>query len=283
MNIATVMVASVALGVVDDDTIHFINRYRREMAEGATTDEAIEIATVHEGRASLTTAIINSCGFGVLMLSEYKPTAWFGGLLALTMAVAFLAEVFILPATIKLMPRMFGAAALRRTAVVAGASSAVCSRLAAICGLAQTFDRPSGYLSLFADYFPNRGDTTELPRPSVCRAEGQWPPTTCGLRSRDSPRVWRPAGRSVLTLGRGTSERCRSRMPTKQRSNCDSKNSICTPATVGSSGVGLDELQPTDVINPLDISRFFFDGRSKARLPVAVIRGQLFLHPKMCL
>ena len=115
MNIATVMVASVALGVVDDDTIHFINRYRREVAAGASTDEAIEIATVHEGRASLTTAVINSLGFGVLMLSEYKPTAWFGGLLALTMTVAFLAEVFILPATIKVMPRMFGADALRRT------------------------------------------------------------------------------------------------------------------------------------------------------------------------
>jgi predicted RND superfamily exporter protein len=114
MNIATVMVASVALGVVDDDTIHFINRYRREVAAGATTDEAIEIATVHEGRASLTTALINSLGFGVLMLSEYKPTAWFGGLLGLTMAVAFLAEVFILPATIKLLPRWFGAEALRR-------------------------------------------------------------------------------------------------------------------------------------------------------------------------
>jgi predicted RND superfamily exporter protein len=114
MNIATVMVASVALGVVDDDTIHFINRYRREVAAGAGTDEAISIATVHEGRASLTTAVINSLGFGVLMLSEYRPNAWFGGLLGLTMAVAFLAEVFILPATIKLMPAMFGAEALRR-------------------------------------------------------------------------------------------------------------------------------------------------------------------------
>jgi uncharacterized protein len=113
MNIATVMVASVALGIVDDDTIHFINRYRREVAAGAATDEAIEIATVHEGRASLTTAVINSLAFGVLLLSEYKPTAWFGGLLALTMVVAFLAEVFILPATIKLLPRLFGAESLR--------------------------------------------------------------------------------------------------------------------------------------------------------------------------
>jgi predicted RND superfamily exporter protein len=115
MNIATVMVASVALGIVDDDTIHFINRYRREVAAGAGTDEAIEIATVHEGRASLSTAIINTLAFGVLLLSEYKPTAWFGGLLGLTMAVAFLAEVFILPATIKLLPGVFGAEALRRT------------------------------------------------------------------------------------------------------------------------------------------------------------------------
>ena len=113
MNVATVMLASVALGVVDDDTIHFINRYRREMAAGASTDEAIRIATAHEGRASLTTALINSCGFGVLLLSEYRPTAWFGGLLALTLAVAFLAEVFILPATIKLLPRVFGPDALR--------------------------------------------------------------------------------------------------------------------------------------------------------------------------
>jgi len=122
MNIATVMVASVALGVVDDDTIHFINRYRREVAAGASTDRAIELATVHEGRASLTTAMINSLGFGVLMLSEYKPTAWSGGLLGLTMAVAFLAEVFILPATIKLLPSLFGADALRRSGVRAAAA-----------------------------------------------------------------------------------------------------------------------------------------------------------------
>jgi len=113
LNVATVMVASVALGIVDDDTIHFINRYRREAAAGRSTDEAIEIATAHEGRASLTTAIINSAGYGVLLLSEYKPTAWFGGLLALTMMTAFLSEVFILPATIKLLPRVFGAEALR--------------------------------------------------------------------------------------------------------------------------------------------------------------------------
>jgi predicted RND superfamily exporter protein len=120
LNVATIMVASVALGIVDDDTIHFISRYRRETGAGRSTDEAIEIATVNEGRASLTTAVINSCSYAVLMLSEYHPTAWFGGMLALTMAVAFLAEVFIVPATIKLVPRLFAAERLRRPLVPAG-------------------------------------------------------------------------------------------------------------------------------------------------------------------
>lgn len=38
----------------------------------------------------------------------------------------------------------------------------------------------------------------------------------------------------------------------------------------------LDEIQPTDVINPLDTTRFILDGRSDARLPVAVVRGRVY-------
>jgi hypothetical protein len=38
----------------------------------------------------------------------------------------------------------------------------------------------------------------------------------------------------------------------------------------------LDELQPTDVVNPLDVSRFFFEGRGEARLAVPLVRGRLF-------
>jgi len=113
MNVATVMVASIALGVVDDDTIHFISRYRREARAGRSTDQAIAIATEEEGRASLTTAIINTLAFSVLLLSDYRPSGWFGGLLALTMIVAFLAEVFLLPAVITLLPRWFAAERMR--------------------------------------------------------------------------------------------------------------------------------------------------------------------------
>lgn len=39
----------------------------------------------------------------------------------------------------------------------------------------------------------------------------------------------------------------------------------------------LDEFQPTDVVNPIDLSRFLLEGRSEARLPVALVRGRIFL------
>jgi len=39
----------------------------------------------------------------------------------------------------------------------------------------------------------------------------------------------------------------------------------------------LDEFQPTDVVNPVDLSRFILEGRREARLPVALVRGRLFL------
>lgn len=113
LNVATIMVASVALGIVDDDTIHFIGRFRREAAAGATAEQAIQQATMHEGRASLTTAIIASLGYGIMMFSAYKPTAWFGGLLALTMVIAFLTEVLVVPALITLLPRFFAERTVR--------------------------------------------------------------------------------------------------------------------------------------------------------------------------
>ncbi len=114
LNIATVMVASVTLGIVDDDTIHFIGRYRREIAAGASTIDAVQTAAMHEGRAALTTTIINALGYTVLMVSEYRPTAWFGSLLALSMIVAFIAEVLLVPAIISLLPRIYGAPVLAR-------------------------------------------------------------------------------------------------------------------------------------------------------------------------
>ena len=268
MNIATVMVASVALGVVDDDTIHFINRYRREVADGASTDEAIEQATINEGRASLTTAIINSCGFAVLFLSEYKPTAWFGGLLALTMAVAFLAEVFILPPLIKLLPRIFGAEALRRRPVVAAATIIVVFAVPGLAG-AQTSSRPTGNVSVTGDWFPNRQDAAELRSRLFVEQK---------IEVHDRLRLTLSGFAEGLLASRpGTSDpSVETGILRAHEASAELRlGRLDVYAGYGRVVWGkLDELQPTDVINPLDISRFFFEGRSEARLPVTLVRGR---------
>ena len=263
MNIATVMVASVALGIVDDDTIHFINRYRREIAAGASTDEAIERATAHEGRASFTTAVVNSAGYAALFFSEYKPTGWFGGLLALTMVVAFLAEIFILPAMIKLMPRVYGAAALRRTAAAAVMILAAVALVPSHAYGQSSFQHPSGYASLFASHFPNR-DASEV-RPRLFVEEKIT--ASNSVRFVFSGFAEALAGRDEAAIAR--------------------LHEATVAAKVGRldlyAGYGrvvwgrLDELQPTDVVNPLDLSRFFFEGRSEARLPVVVLRPRVYL------
>ncbi len=274
MNIATVMVASIALGVVDDDTIHFINRYRHEIAAGADTDRAIEVATTHEGRASLTTALINSCGYGVLLLSEYKPTAWFGGLLALTMAVAFLAEVFILPATIKLLPRVFGPAALLRRKGAAVAA-AVVGLVCALDSPAVAQPLPTGHISTFVDYLPNRSDSLELRARAFAEEKLQ------------------PSRRLTITASGFVEGLLAHRPPQPASGERFARTAIFrlheasvqyagerADVLVGFSRVvwgRLDELQPTDVVNPLDVSRFFFEGRSEARMPMALVRGRLFL------
>ena len=95
------------------------------------------------------------------MLSEYKPTAWFGGLLALTMAVAFLAEVLILPATIKLLPRWLAPSRCGSAEALPLPRCSLCLALPGVVS-AQSVGRPSGNVSLTADYEPNRNDTLEL-------------------------------------------------------------------------------------------------------------------------
>ena len=282
MNIATVMVASVALGVVDDDTIHFINRYRREVAAGATTDEAIATATAHEGRASLTTAIINSCGYAVLLMSEYRPTAWFGGLLALTMAVAFLAEVLILPATIKLLPRMFGAEALRRRPAPGRGGRGLIARGALPPPRRRAVAVAAGRPRV-ADDWPRRPsrDTLELRARAFVEEKAEL-----------SPQLRLTASAFVEGLVRRHPDPPGWRIATHRdrRTSCSRSHDAFIECTAGRldlrAGLGrvvwgrLDEVQPTDVVNPLDVSRFFFEGRSEARLPVALVRARVFLSDR---
>ncbi len=100
LDVVTVMVASVNLGIVVDDTIHMIHAFRAARAEGLGDGEAMERSVRRTGRAVVFTSFVLSLGFISLAFSDFQPTAHFGALTALTVSLALLADLALLPALI---------------------------------------------------------------------------------------------------------------------------------------------------------------------------------------
>ncbi len=97
---ATVMIASVAIGIAADDTIHFLSHFRHEKKSGNGTDAAVRGTFQRAGRAITFTSVVACAGFVILLLAEFKPIQYFGMLGSVTMITAWIGDVFILPACV---------------------------------------------------------------------------------------------------------------------------------------------------------------------------------------
>jgi uncharacterized protein len=97
LDIATVMVASITLGLVVDDTIHTLAHYRTlsaRLGERAAVADRME----KTAPAYLLTGVILACGFGVCALSDFAPTSRFGLLSAVAIVIAVAADFTLVPA-----------------------------------------------------------------------------------------------------------------------------------------------------------------------------------------
>ena len=92
------MIASVAIGIAVDDTIHFMSRFQHEFQVRGDYGEALTAAMMEVGRAVFITSVTLVLGFLVLTLSVMASQVLFGVLLAATIATALLAEFFLMPA-----------------------------------------------------------------------------------------------------------------------------------------------------------------------------------------
>jgi predicted RND superfamily exporter protein len=92
--------ASVALGLIVDDTIHLLYRYRAEKQAGTATATAMEVAIHHTGRALIVTTVILTLGFWVGVLGSFTPTLHFSFLTGLTMMIALVADLLLMPAVL---------------------------------------------------------------------------------------------------------------------------------------------------------------------------------------
>lgn len=98
LNIATVLVASVALGIGIDYSIHIISHFNATYQKCGNTEKAIEDAILISGKAIIINVISVSAGFLVLVFSEMVPLQYFGILIALSMVSSSLGAMTLLPA-----------------------------------------------------------------------------------------------------------------------------------------------------------------------------------------
>ena len=97
LSTATTMIASVALGLMVDDTIHLLYRYRRERQAGHATTQALQVTVRETGRALIFTTLILTLGFWAGILGSFKPTVFFSLLTGLAMVLALLADLLLVP------------------------------------------------------------------------------------------------------------------------------------------------------------------------------------------
>ncbi len=98
LSMATSLIASVAIGLAVDDTIHYLVRFNREFRKDLDDRRAMRAALMHIGRPIIYTTITISLGFAVLLFSSFKPTAIFGGMMIITMVAALGGDLILLPA-----------------------------------------------------------------------------------------------------------------------------------------------------------------------------------------
>ena len=109
VDIGSMMTASVAMGVAVDDTIHFLNWYRKGLAKGLIRLDAIRLAYDRVATAMTQTTLIGGLGLSAFALSTFTPTQRFGVLMLLLLAAALIGDLIFLPALLASpLGRFFG-------------------------------------------------------------------------------------------------------------------------------------------------------------------------------
>ncbi|HLV10042.1 MAG TPA: MMPL family transporter, partial [Halanaerobiales bacterium] len=87
-----------------DYSIHYLSRYRKEIREGKTREQAVTISSATSGRGIFFNALTLIAGFIILVFSHFRAIDIFGYLIALTMFISSLASMTVVPAILRLLP-----------------------------------------------------------------------------------------------------------------------------------------------------------------------------------
>ena len=97
MDMMTITIAAITIGIAVDNGIHYIYRFREEYAVTHNYVETLHVCHSNIGKAVFYTAVTIILGFSILVFSNFIPTIYFGVLVASAMLIAFLAALTVLP------------------------------------------------------------------------------------------------------------------------------------------------------------------------------------------
>ena len=102
LDMMTITIAAITIGIAVDNSIHYICRFKEEYTNCQNYNETLHICHSTIAKAILNTSITIIFGFSILIFSNFIPTIYFGVLTALAMAIALLASLTVLPALLLL-------------------------------------------------------------------------------------------------------------------------------------------------------------------------------------
>lgn len=105
LDISTVMIASIALGIVVDDSIHFVYNYRTTLPADGAVSEKIQTTLNVVGLPIFATTVILATGFAVIGMSEFVPTSYFGIFSCIIIILAGATDILLLPALLHLVSK----------------------------------------------------------------------------------------------------------------------------------------------------------------------------------
>ena len=94
---STSIVFTIAFGIAVDDTIHFLGKFKYELTKGRTKMYALKRTYLTTGKAMILTTLILCAGFFLLIFSSFLGTVYLGLLLCITLFIALIADITILP------------------------------------------------------------------------------------------------------------------------------------------------------------------------------------------
>ncbi|WP_339767900.1 efflux RND transporter permease subunit [uncultured Paraglaciecola sp.] len=102
LDLMTITISAIAMGIAVDDTIHFVHRYLEEInKENADASKAIKRTFKSVGYALIYTTTIIAVGFSLLSFSDFVPSILFGLLTCLAMVLAFVTDTTLLPVLLR--------------------------------------------------------------------------------------------------------------------------------------------------------------------------------------